>query len=257
MTSHAYVLYVVAVKPFKTDSINAYVLSNETFYSALIIAIFIFSDATPEMDIKVGAAMAMIASLILIVISNAITNIVFLIRGPAKLKEDARVQKLKRAEKEALSKAEEEDRRLKKKKEEEEFIKLPDETQQNMSQIDNSTSNAHTLQEMNITTKNSSKKDKKSKSKKTDDNVVESGVGQTTMGVDGTTGDGHVPNKKRRRTNKEKNEKLNQEDITEGTIGGGKKKRSRKVDDDNVAEVDGTTQNKTDYGTNPTQKDFL
>jgi len=46
-----------------------------------------------------------------------------------------------------------------------------------MSQIDNSTSNAHTMQEFNMnTTKNSNKKDK-SKSKKADDNVVESGVG--------------------------------------------------------------------------------
>ncbi len=129
MTSHAYVLYMVAVKPFKTSSINAYVLANETFYSALIIAIFIFSDATPEMEIKVMAGWAIIVALGLIVIANAITNIVYLIRGPAKLKEDARTQKLKRAEKEALAKAEEEDRRLKKKKEEEEFIKLPDETQ--------------------------------------------------------------------------------------------------------------------------------
>lgn len=116
-----------------------------------------------------------------------------------------------------------------------------------MSQIDNSTSNAHTLQELNITTKNSNKKDK-SKSKKTDDNVVESGVGQTTMQAD----DGQIPNKKRRRTNKEKN---NRDDITEGTIGDGKKKRSRKVDDEN--DGDPTTQNKTDYGTNPTNKDFL
>jgi hypothetical protein len=40
---------------------------------------------------------------------------------------------MKRAEKEALQKAEEEERRLKKKKEEEEFIKLPDDTQNNMS----------------------------------------------------------------------------------------------------------------------------
>lgn len=56
-----------------------------------------------------------------------------MIRGPLKLKEDARVQKMKRAEKEALQKAEEEERRLKKKKEEEEFIKLPDDSQNNMS----------------------------------------------------------------------------------------------------------------------------
>jgi hypothetical protein len=48
MSSHAYILYMVACKPYQTPSINSYVLANETFYSALIIAIFIFSDATPE-----------------------------------------------------------------------------------------------------------------------------------------------------------------------------------------------------------------
>ena len=46
--------------------------------------------------------------------------------------------------------------------------------------------------------------------------------------------------------------------MTEGTIGDGKKKRSRKVEDDNAGEGEGaTTQNKTEFGTNPTQKDFL
>ena len=90
MTSHAYVLYVVSIKPFVTTSVNAYVLANETFYSALIIAIFIFSDATPEMYIKQCAAIAIIVSLSLIVIANAITNIVYMIRGPAKMKEEAR-----------------------------------------------------------------------------------------------------------------------------------------------------------------------
>ena len=105
------------------------------------------------------------------------------------MKEEARAQKVKRAEKEALAKAEEEDRRLKKKREEEEFIKLPDETQQNMSQVDNSTSNAHTLQELNVTTqKSSKKKNKGSKLKKADDNVIESGVGQTTQQADCTDG---------------------------------------------------------------------
>ena len=90
MTSHAYVLYVVSIKPFVTTSVNAYVLANETFYSALIIAIFIFSDATPEMYIKQCSAIAIIVSLSLIVIANAITNIVYMIRGPAKMKEEAR-----------------------------------------------------------------------------------------------------------------------------------------------------------------------
>lgn len=210
-------------------------LANETFYSALIVAIFIFSDATPELNIKVGAAMAIIASLSLIVISNVITNIVYLIRGPAKLKEEARVAKIKRAEKEALQKAEEEERRLKKKKEEEEFIKLPDETQQNMSQIDNSTSNAHTLSELAVTKPSTAKKSKSSKNKKADDNVVEADMGGATL-PDGTTAGDNIPaTKKRRRTNKEKN---NRDDVTEGTIGESKKtKKNKKVSEDHTVET--------------------
>lgn len=93
MTSHFYVLYIVAIKPFKSSSINAYVLANEICYSALIIAIFIFSDATPEMQIKIYAAMAIISALALFVVTNVITNIVYLIRGPVKLKEDCKVHK--------------------------------------------------------------------------------------------------------------------------------------------------------------------
>ena len=74
MSSHAYILYMVAVKPFQTPGINSYVLASETFYSALIIAIFIFSDATPEMSIKFGAGVALIVSLILLVLSNLVMN---------------------------------------------------------------------------------------------------------------------------------------------------------------------------------------
>jgi ABC-type sugar transport system permease subunit len=55
--------------------INWYVLMMETFYSTLIIAMFIFSDATPEKSIKVGAAVALVTSLILIVVVNFLTNV--------------------------------------------------------------------------------------------------------------------------------------------------------------------------------------
>lgn len=87
MSSHAYILYLVAFKPFQTAGINSYVLANETFYSALIIAIFIFSDATPERNIKFGAGCALISSLILLIFSNVLTNIVYMIRGPKPLKD--------------------------------------------------------------------------------------------------------------------------------------------------------------------------
>ena len=135
MSSHAYILYMVAVKPYQTPGINSYVLASETFYSALIIAIFIFSDATPEMSIKFGAGVALIVSLILLVVANLLMNGYYLWQGPDKLKKKIKEATLKRAEKEALERAEEEERKLKKKKEEEEFTKIPDETM-NMSSID-------------------------------------------------------------------------------------------------------------------------
>jgi hypothetical protein len=203
MSSHAFVLYMVAIKPFQTSGINWYVLANETFYSTLIIAMFIFSDATPELTIKFGAAVALISSLILIVVANLLQNIVYLIRGKEKLKNDIRTQKKKRAEIEALERAEEEDRKLRKKKEEEEFMRLPDDTQTNMSQLD-STTLANTQSELRD--QSSTKKLKGDlKSKKTDDNVVEPGM------------DDLPQTKKRRRGGA----KANKDDVTEGTIGDG------------------------------------
>ena len=176
MSSHAYILYMVAFKPFQTAGINSYVLANETFYSALIIAIFIFSDATPERNIKFGAGVALIASLILLVLANILTNIVYMIRGPEKLKQDINESKLKRAEKEALERAEEEERKLKKKKEEEEFTKLHDETN-NISNMDASqgTTHGNTTQDL-LNTRANRKKSGKSKTKGNDDNVAEGGI---------------------------------------------------------------------------------
>ena len=161
MSSHAYILYMVACKPYQTPALNSYVLANETFYSALIIAIFIFSDATPELEIKFGAGVALIVSLILLVLANVVMNVYTVIRGPDNLKKSIKESKLRRAEKEALERAEEEERKLKKKKEEEEFTKIPGENDMSsMSHADgiNSTNN-------NNTTLSELKANKKSKKK--------------------------------------------------------------------------------------------
>jgi len=128
MASHAYILYLVAIKPYQTAGINSYVLANETFYSALIIAIFIFSDATPETNIKYGAGVCLMTSLVLLVLSNLITNLVYMIIGGEKLKKGIKDSKLRRAEREALERAEDEARKLKQKQEEEEFTKLPEDS---------------------------------------------------------------------------------------------------------------------------------
>jgi len=77
----------------------------------------------------------LIISLVMLVVSNLAMNIYYLWQGPVRIKSTIKEATLKRAEKEALERAEEEERKLKKKKEEEEFTKIPDETM-NMSSID-------------------------------------------------------------------------------------------------------------------------
>jgi hypothetical protein len=241
MSSHAYILYMVACKPYQTPALNSYVLANETFYSALIIAIFIFSDATPELEIKFGAGVALIVSLILLVVANVIMNIYTVVRGPAKLKQTIKESKLRRAEKEALERAEEEERKLKKKKEEEEFTKIPDDTA-NMSQLDgavNSTNqNNTTLSELN---QKNAKKNKKKKG--IEDNVAEAGMG-------GVGGDDFPGTKKRRRGK----DKQKQDDLAEGEVQPEQKKKRKKKQTDPTT----TTNQQTDFGTtNPTQKDLI
>jgi low affinity Fe/Cu permease len=135
MSSHAYVLYLVAIKPYQSPLLNNYVLSNETFYSALIIAIFIFSDATPELHIKLGAAIVLITSIFLLIFANFLMIVILMFKGKAKLKEEIKQSKLKRAEKELMEEEEEEERRQRQKREEEEFTKLPEDTT-GMSQYD-------------------------------------------------------------------------------------------------------------------------
>jgi len=208
MSSHAYILYIVACKPYQTPGYNSYVLANETFYSALIIAIFIFSDATPELNIKIGAGVALMSSLILLILSNLVMNVSQMYFGRENIKKTIRESKLKRAEKEALEEAEEQERRLKKKKEEEEFTKLPDEVggANSLSQTnDNNTTQGNTtLHELNKSSKKGGKK------KGDDDSIVDSG---NLGGINST--DFGAGNSKGRRGKSSKN-KNKQDDVTEG-----------------------------------------
>lgn len=110
VSSHAYILYMVATKPFQTPIINSYILANETFYSALIILIFIFSDATPQIHIKVVAAIALMASIFFLVLSNILYIIYNMIQGKQKLKEKIKQAKIKRIAEEEREREEEAER---------------------------------------------------------------------------------------------------------------------------------------------------
>lgn len=87
MSSHAYVLYLVAIKPYQSPLLNNYVLANETFYSAVIIAIFIFSDATPELPIKFAAGVVLMSAIFLLMFANFLMLVVLMIKGRERLKE--------------------------------------------------------------------------------------------------------------------------------------------------------------------------
>ena len=167
------------------------------------------------MSIKFGAGVALIVSLILLVVANLMMNGYYLWQGPDKLKKKIKEATLKRAEKEALERAEEEERKLKKKKEEEEFTKIPDDTM-NMSSVDasNTTQQNNTMSELNQT-----KKNKKNKKKGMEDNVNEAGM--VGVGSD----DFQQPASKKRRRNKDKNR---QDDLAEGTIDAPPKSKKRK-----------------------------
>ena len=112
---------MVATKPFQTPVINSYILANETFYSALIILIFIFSDATPQINIKVVAGIALMASIFFLVLSNLVYIMYNMIKGKEKLKEKIKEAKIKRLEEEERERLEEEERLRKKKEKEEEL----------------------------------------------------------------------------------------------------------------------------------------
>lgn len=104
-SSHAYILYIVAVKPYQTLGYNLYVLANEVFYSAIFLAIFIFTDAVPETNVKVGAGYVLIVSLICLGVINVIMMFAQVFYGGEIMKKTIKDSKLKREEKEALYEA--------------------------------------------------------------------------------------------------------------------------------------------------------
>jgi len=252
MSSHAYVLYLVAIKPYQSPLLNNYVLSNETFYSAVIIAIFIFSDATPELPIKFSAGVVLMTSIFMLMFANFLMIVVLVIKGRDRLKENIRESKLRRAEKELMEEEEEEERRQRQKKEEEEFTRLPEDTTQ-MSHYDmtstgtnniNMTTNSEML---NLKASGKKRKKSKNKNKNNNDDVDEISVGVSpsdfTSDMGNTTqalNDTHEPmkgkknkddkkKKKRKDKNKGKDDNLETVSMTQSHGGETKSRKSGKT----------------------------
>lgn len=98
MCSHGNVLYLVATKPYVTPLMNNYVISNEVFYSAIIISTFVFSDAIMSIHIKIGAGVVLIASIFLLIFANFLMIVILFITGKDKLKLQEKEAKYRRKE---------------------------------------------------------------------------------------------------------------------------------------------------------------
>jgi len=224
--------------------LNSYVLSNETFYSAVIIAIFIFSDATPELPIKFAAGVVLMTSIFMLMFANFLMIVVLVIKGKEKLKENIREAKLRRAEKELMEEEEEEERRQRQKKEEEEFTRLPEDTTQ-MSHYDMTTSGTNNInmttnsEMLNLKPGGKKKRKNKNKNKNNNDDVDEiavgvsgndftSDMGNTTQGLNETgeplKGKKAKDKKKKKRKDKNKGKEDNLETASIAQSGKASKK---------------------------------
>jgi membrane protein involved in colicin uptake len=208
------------MKPYQTSLFNNYVLANETFYSALIIAIFIFSDATPELSIKVGAAIVLIVSVNLMIISNFVMVVVMTYKGRERLKDEVKRSKLRRAEKELMEEEEEEERRQRQQKEEEDFTKLPEDAE-DMADLEDAA--AEQLNEIDEGEAKKKKKKKRRDKKKgaDDDNLLEfTADGATSMGntTQGLMNDSKGLSEKKKKKKKRRDKKKDNDDVTEAII---------------------------------------
>ena len=69
---------------------NNYILVSEIVYSAVLINLFMFCDATPDWDLKIIASIIFIASVSLLMFINVLMVIIMIVKGKSALREDCK-----------------------------------------------------------------------------------------------------------------------------------------------------------------------
>lgn len=90
MITHLYVLYLVSNKPYQSPLYNNYVLISEVIYSAIVINLFMFCDATPDANLKLYATIIFITCIFLLIFVNLVVVVIMIIKGKSTLKEDSK-----------------------------------------------------------------------------------------------------------------------------------------------------------------------
>lgn len=81
MITHLYVLYLVSYKPYQSPLYNNYILVSEMVYSAVLINLFMFCDATPDGELKLIASIIFIAGVSLLMFINVLLVITMIVKG--------------------------------------------------------------------------------------------------------------------------------------------------------------------------------
>lgn len=102
LASHLYCIYLLYLRPFQTKVFNNYVFIHEMLYSALIVVVFIFTDAAAELYVKITAAVVVILSVNLMFAQNIAMALIMVWKGSRELKKDINRAKLRRRYKELV-----------------------------------------------------------------------------------------------------------------------------------------------------------
>ena len=85
----------------------------EAFYFYVIVALFFFMVDFPSRYVKMFFGLTLLFAKLSIVLTSIVMTLYLVRKGPSELKKDDKVSKLRRAEKEAIERAEKEERKLK------------------------------------------------------------------------------------------------------------------------------------------------
>ena len=85
----------------------------EAFYFYVIVALFFFMVDFPSRYVKMFFGLTLLFAKLSIVLTSIVMTLYLVRKGPSELKKDDKLSKLRRAEKEAIERAEKEERKLK------------------------------------------------------------------------------------------------------------------------------------------------
>jgi len=94
--SHAWMIYVMTIKPYNNPLLNRFVFTSEGTYVLCCVSTLVFSDSEPSLTIKMGFSYVLFVTVVMLIFNNFLCVMVLLYKGPDKLKEETKIFKQRR-----------------------------------------------------------------------------------------------------------------------------------------------------------------